>query len=147
MKRFLFLAMMFMPFNLMAAIPQFDTLVDKYADNEAVMTTTIDRDMIALFAGEMVELDMVDKIQVILSEDAKVGQKIVADAKDIAKRAKAEALIDNKALDVDVEVYTIKDGDVITDILAIIAVEDQMGAIVISGRVTLDALSKLIHIV
>ena len=139
--------MMFMPFNLMAAIPQFDTLVDKYADNEAVMTTTIDRDMIALFAGEMEELDMVDKIQVILSEDAKVGQKIVADAKDIAKRAKAEALIDNKALDVDVEVYTIKDGDVITDILAIIAVEDQMGAIVISGRVTLDALSKLIHIV
>ena len=146
MKHFLLVVMMFLPFSVMADIPEFNTLADKYAVNNSVMVTTIDRDMIALFAGEMEELDMVDKILVILAEEPTLGKAIVEESKAIAKRANAERLIDASNDGTDVEVYVLKDGEMITDIIVIIADDNQMGASVISGRIKPENLGKLIQV-
>ena len=92
MRRFLLIIMMLVPFSVMAAIPELNTLLDKYSNNTSVIATVIDRNMMTLFAGEMEGLEAVDSIVVLLSEDATTGDAIIADAKAMAERAKAETL-------------------------------------------------------
>ncbi len=146
MRHFLLVVMMFVPFSLMAAIPEFNTLVDKYANNDTVITTVIDRDMIALFAGEMEGIEDVDSIVVVLSEDPAIGEAIIADAKDIAKRVNAETLVAHSSDDINVEVYMLNEGGVITDIIVIIGDEEQRGVSVISGSMSIDDIGELIQV-
>jgi hypothetical protein len=147
MKRFLLAVMMFVPFNLMAAIPEFNTMADKYGDTESVIVTTIDRDMIQLFASQMEGIEMIDNIVVILSEDQAVGKAIIDEAKSIVLKIKADELLDANNEGTDVEVYTLKEGDMISDIIVIIGDDSQMGVSVISGNISLEDIGKLIQVV
>lgn len=147
MKRFLLAVMMFVPFNLMAAIPEFSTMADKYGDTESVIVTTIDRDMIQLFASQMEGIEMIDNIVVILSEDQAVGKAIIDEAKSIVLKIKADELLDANNEGTDVEVYTLKEGDMISDIIVIIGDDSQMGVSVISGNISLEDIGKLIQVV
>lgn len=147
MKRFLLAVMMFVPFNLMAAIPEFSAMADKYGDTESVIVTTIDRDMIQLFASQMEGIEMIDNIVVILSEDQAVGKAIIDEAKSIVLKIKADELLDANNEGTDVEVYTLKEGDMISDIIVIIGDDSQMGVSVISGNISLEDIGKLIQVV
>lgn len=147
MKRFLLAVMMFVPFNLMAAIPEFSAMADKYGDTESVIVTTIDRDMIQLFASQMEGIEMIDNIVVILSEDQAVGKAIIDEAKSIVLKIKADELLDANNEGTDVEVYTLKEGDMISDIIVIIGDDSQMGVSVISGSISLEDIGKLIQVV
>jgi hypothetical protein len=139
--------MMFVPFNLMAAIPEFSAMADKYGDTESVIVTTIDRDMIQLFASQMEGIEMIDNIVVILSEDQAVGKAIIDEAKSIVLKIKADELLDANNEGTDVEVYTLKEGDMISDIIVIIGDDSQMGVSVISGSISLEDIGKLIQVV
>jgi hypothetical protein len=139
--------MMFVPFNLMAAIPEFSAMADKYGDTESVIVTTIDRDMIQLFASQMEGIEMIDNIVVILSEDQAVGKAIIDEAKSIVLKIKADELLDANNEGTDVEVYTLKEGDMISDIIVIIGDDSQMGVSVISGNISLEDIGKLIQVV
>jgi hypothetical protein len=139
--------MMFVPFNLMAAIPEFSTMADKYGDTESVIVTTIDRDMMQLFASQMEGIEMIDNIVVILSEDQAVGKAIIDEAKSIVLKIKADELLDANNEGTDVEVYTLKEGDMISDIIVIIGDDSQMGVSVISGSISLEDIGKLIQVV
>ena len=147
MKRFLLAMMMLVPFNLMAAIPEFSAMADKYGDSESVIVTTIDRDMMQLFASQMEGVEMIDNIVVILSEDQAVGKAIIDEAKSIVLKIKADELLDANNEGTDVEVYTLKEGDMISDIIVIIGDESQMGVSVISGNISLEDIGKLIQVV
>lgn len=147
MKRFLLAVMMFVPFNLMAAIPEFSAMADKYGDTESVIVTTIDRDMMQLFASQMEGIEMIDNIVVILSEDQAVGKAIIDEAKSIVLKIKADELLDANNEGTDVEVYTLKEGDMISDIIVIIGDDSQMGVSVISGNISLEDIGKLIQVV
>lgn len=146
MKRFLLAVMMFVPFNLMAAIPEFSAMADKYGDTESVIVTTIDRDMMQLFASQMEGIEMIDNIVVILSEDQAVGKAIIDEAKSIVLKIKADELLDASNEGTDVEVYTLKAGDMISDIIVIIGDDSQMGVSVISGNISLEDIGKLIQV-
>ncbi len=146
MKRFLLAVMMFVPFNLMAAIPEFSAMADKYGDTESVVVTTIDRDMMQLFASQMEGIEMIDNIVVILSEDQAVGKAIIDEAKSIVLKIKADELLDANNEGTDVEVYTLKEGDMISDIIVIIGDDSQMGVSVISGNISLEDIGKLIQV-
>ena len=146
MKRFLLAVMMFVPFNLMAAIPEFSAMADKYGDTESVIVTTIDRDMMQLFASQMEGIEMIDNILVILSEDQAVGKAIIDEAKSIVLKIKADELLDANNEGTDVEVYTLKEGDMISDIIVIIGDDSQMGVSVISGNISLEDIGKLIQV-
>ena len=147
MKRFLLAVMMFVPFNLMAAIPEFSAMADKYGDTESVIVTNIDRDMMQLFASQMEGIEMIDNIVVILSEDQAVGKAIIDEAKSIVLKIKADELLDANNEGTDVEVYTLKEGDMISDIIVIIGDDSQMGVSVISGSISLEDIGKLIQVV
>lgn len=146
MKRFLLAVMMFVPFNLMAAIPEFSAMADKYGDTESVIVTNIDRDMMQLFASQMEGIEMIDNIVVILSEDQAVGKAIIDEAKSIVLKIKADELLDANNEGTDVEVYTLKEGDMISDIIVIIGDDSQMGVSVISGNISLEDIGKLIQV-
>lgn len=146
MKRFLLAVMMFVPFNLMAAIPEFSAMADKYGDTESVIVTNIDRDMMQLFASQMEGIEMIDNIVVILSEDQAVGKAIIDEAKSIVLKIKADELLDANNEGTDVEVYTLKEGDMISDIIVIIGDDSQMGVSVISGNMSLEDIGKLIQV-
>ena len=146
MKRFLLAVMMFVPFNLMAAIPEFSAMADKYGDTESVIVTNIDRDMMQLFASQMEGIEMIDNILVILSEDQAVGKAIIDEAKSIVLKIKADELLDANNEGTDVEVYTLKKGDMISDIIVIIGDDSQMGVSVISGNISLEDIGKLIQV-
>lgn len=146
MKRFLLAMMMLVPFNLMAAIPEFSAMADKYGDTESVIVTTIDRDMMQLFASQMEGIEMIDNIVVILSEDQAVGKAIIDEAKSIVLKIKADELLDANNEGTDVEVYTLKEGDMISDIIVIIGDDSQMGVSVISGSISLEDIGKLIQV-
>ncbi len=146
MKRFLLAVMMFVPFNLMAAIPEFSAMADKYGDTESVIVTNIDRDMMQLFASQMEGIEMIDNILVILSEDQAVGKAIIDEAKSIVLKIKADELLDANNEGTDVEVYTLKEGDMISDIIVIIGDDSQMGVSVISGNISLEDIGKLIQV-
>jgi hypothetical protein len=137
---------MFVPFNLMAAIPEFSAMADKYGDTESVIVTTIDRDMMQLFASQMEGIEMIDNIVVILSEDQAVGKAIIDEAKSIVLKIKADELLDANNEGTDVEVYTLKEGDMISDIIVIIGDDSQMGVSVISGNISLEDIGKLIQV-
>ena len=138
--------MMFVPFNLMAAIPEFSAMADKYGDTESVIVTNIDRDMMQLFASQMEGIEMIDNIVVILSEDQAVGKAIIDEAKSIVLKIKADELLDANNEGTDVEVYTLKEGDMISDIIVIIGDDSQMGVSVISGNMSLEDIGKLIQV-
>ena len=138
--------MMFVPFNLMAAIPEFSAMADKYGDAESVIVTNIDRDMMQLFASQMEGIEMIDNILVILSEDQAVGKAIIDEAKSIVLKIKADELLDANNEGTDVEVYTLKEGDMISDIIVIIGDDSQMGVSVISGNISLEDIGKLIQV-
>lgn len=146
MKRFLLAVMMFVPFNLMAAIPEFSAMADKYGDTESVIVTNIDRDMMQLFASQMEGIEMIDNIVVILSEDQAVGKAIIDEAKSMVLKIKADELLDANNEGTDVEVYTLKEGDMISDIIVIIGDDSQMGVSVISGNISLEDIGKLIQV-
>jgi hypothetical protein len=131
----------------MAAIPEFSAMADKYGDTESVIVTTIDRDMMQLFASQMEGIEMVDNIVVILSEDQAVGKAIIDEAKSIVLKIKADELLDANNEGTDVEVYTLKEGDMISDIIVIIGDDSQMGVSVISGSISLEDIGKLIQVV
>jgi hypothetical protein len=131
----------------MAAIPEFNTMADKYGDTESVIVTTIDRDMMQLFASQMEGIEMIDNIVVILSEDQAVGKAIIDEAKSIVLKIKADELLDANNEGTDVEVYTLKEGDMISDIIVIIGDDSQMGVSVISGNISLEDIGKLIQVV
>jgi hypothetical protein len=130
----------------MAAIPEFSAMADKYGDTESVIVTTIDRDMMQLFASQMEGIEMVDNIVVILSEDQAVGKAIIDEAKSIVLKIKADELLDANNEGTDVEVYTLKEGDMISDIIVIIGDDSQMGVSVISGNISLEDIGKLIQV-
>jgi hypothetical protein len=131
----------------MAAIPEFSAMADKYGDTESVIVTTIDRDMMQLFASQMEGIEMIDNIVVILSEDQAVGKAIIDEAKSIVLKIKADELLDANNEGTDVEVYTLKEGDMISDIIVIIGDDSQMGVSVISGSISLEDIGKLIQVV
>lgn len=150
MKRFILLAIMLLPVSLMAQIPQFSKLAEKYDDNEAVTSVNLNKQMMTMFAGENEMIDNLDEIQVILTSDAAIAKKVLDDSKKIVKKIGAEELVSANDDGENFAVYTIKHDGNITNIIVAIdctATDDESGVVVVSGSIPEERLGEAIQIV
>lgn len=146
MKRTILLVMMMLPIMAMAQLPHFSKLNEKYNGQDGVTAMTINKQMIAMFAGGDANFDFVDEIQILLSEDADVANSIVKDAKKAVKKSKVEELVSANDDGATFTVYTREDNDIITHIVIVIENENPSGLIVISGNIPQDKISEIVKI-
>ncbi len=146
MKRTILLVMMMLPIMAMAQLPHFAKLGEKYNGMEGVTAMTVNKQMIAMFAGENADFDFVDEVQILLCEDAGVASNIVKDAKKAVKKSKIEELVSANEDGATFTVYTKSDGDIFTDIVVVVENEDPSGFIVITGDIPQDKISEIVKI-
>lgn len=148
MKRFILLVMMIMPFVAMAEVPGYTKLANKYNTAEGVTAITIDKNMIAMFAGDVDSeaLDSVGKIDILLTEDATLAQNILKDAKSMAKKAKLEQTVSVNDEGSTVTIYMKSANDLVSDILLLIEDEGESGVVLISGEFTEEMVSEIVKI-
>lgn len=138
--------MMMLPIMAMAQLPHFAKLGEKYNGMEGVTAMTVNKQMIAMFAGENADFDFVDEIQILLCEDAGVASNIVKDAKKAVKKSKIEELVSANDDGATFTVYTKSDGDIFTDIVVVVENEDPSGFIVITGDIPQEKISEVVKI-
>ena len=126
----------------MAQLPHFAKLGEKYNGMEGVTAMTVNKQMIAMFAGENADFDFVDEIQILLCEDAGVASNIVKDAKKAVKKSKIEEFVSANEDGATFTVYTKSDGDIFTDIVVVVENEDPSGFIVITGDIPQEKISE-----
>ena len=146
MKRTILLVMMMLPIMAMAQLPHFAKLGEKYNGMEGVTAMTINKQMIAMFAGENADFDFVDEIQILLCEDAGVASNIVKDAKKAVKKSKIEELVSANDDGTTFTIYTKGENDIITNIVIVIENEDPSGFIVITGDIPQEKISEIVKI-
>lgn len=129
-------------------VAQFEKLSEKYADNDAVTTMSIDRNMLAMFAGDNEMLDNIGTVVIILTQDASIADKIVAESNKIIRRIDAEQLIAANHEGQNIAVYTSKDEDIITRIIVTISSggSEESGVIAISCHLPEDMLDQVVKI-
>ncbi len=137
---------MMLPIMAMAQLPHFAKLGEKYNGMEGVTAMTVNKQMIAMFAGENADFDFVDEVQILLCEDAGVASNIVKDAKKAVKKSKIEELVSANEDGATFTVYTKSDGDIFTDIVVVVENEDPSGFIVITGDIPQDKISEIVKI-
>ena len=137
---------MMLPIMAMAQLPHFAKLGEKYNGMEGVTAMTVNKQMIAMFAGENADFDFVDEIQILLCEDAGVAKSIVKDAKKAVKKSKIEELVSANEDGATFTVYTKSDGDIFTDIVVVVENEDPSGFIVITGDIPQEKISEVVKI-
>ena len=138
--------MMMLPIMAMAQLPHFAKLGEKYNGMEGVTAMTVNKQMIAMFAGENADFDFVDEVQILLCEDADVAKSIVKDAKKAVKKSKIEELVSANEDGATFTVYTKGEGDIFTDIVVVVENEDPSGFIVITGDIPQEKISEIVKI-
>jgi hypothetical protein len=138
--------MMMLPIMAMAQLPHFAKLGEKYNGMEGVTAMTVNKQMIAMFAGENADFDFVDEVQILLCEDAGVASNIVKDAKKAVKKSKIEELVSANDDGATFTIYTKSDGDIFTDIVVVVENEDPSGFIVITGDIPQEKISEIVKI-
>ena len=146
MKRTILLVMMMLPIMAMAQLPHFAKLGEKYNGMEGVTAMTVNKQMIAMFAGENADFDLVDEVQILLCEDADVAKSIVKDAKKAVKKSMIEELVSANEVGATFTVYTKSDGDIFTDLVVVVENEDPSGFIVITGDIPQEKISEVVKI-
>ena len=137
---------MMLPIMAMAQLPHFAKLGEKYNGMEGVTAMTVNKQMIAMFAGENADFDFVDEVQILLCEDAGVASNIVKDAKKAVKKSKIEELVSANEDGATFTVYSKSDGDIFTDIVVVVENEDPSGFIVITGDIPQEKISEIVNI-
>ena len=137
---------MMLPIMAMAQLPHFAKLGEKYNGMEGVTAMTVNKQMIAMFAGENADFDFVDEVQILLCEDAGVASNIVKDAKKAVKKSKIEELVSANEDGATFTVYTKSDGDIFTDLVVLVENEDPSGFIVITGDIPQEKISEIVKI-
>lgn len=146
MKHTILLVMMMLPIMAMAQLPHFAKLGEKYNGMEGVTAMTVNKQMIAMFAGENADFDFVDEVQILLCEDAGVASNIVKDAKKAVKKSKIEELVSANDDGATFTIYTKGENDIITNIVIVIENEDPSGFIVITGDIPQEKISEIVKI-
>ena len=146
MKRFILLVMMMLPVMAMAQLPHFAKLNEKYNGLDGVTAMTINKQMIAMFAGGNADFDFVDEVQILLSENADVSSGIVKDAKKAVKKSKVDELISANDDGATFTIYTKSEGDIYTHIVIVVENESPSGFIVITGDIPQEKISEVVKI-
>lgn len=127
---------------------QLEKLGEKYADNDAVTAMSVDRNMLAMFAGDDEMVNYIDDIQIIITQDISIADKIVAEANKIIRRIDAEQLIAANHEGQNIAVYITKEEDIVTSVVVTIISSNSAdsGVLAISCHLPEDMLNQLVKI-
>ena len=146
MKRIIFLMLMALPFSAMAQIPGFTKLMAEYENRDNVTVINIDKNLIAMMGADVDGIENVELIEFIMTEDNGLGEEIIAKTHKIAKKQKAQVLVNHASTEDDITLYTLGGEEEITHIILVICAEGSYGAAVITGNIAVEDIKNLIHV-
>lgn len=149
MKRFILLIMMLMPFVAMAQNEGFGSLVEKYSNRDGVTAMNLDKSSLGMFLDgdeDLKDLENIENIIVIITQDKAIGEELSADAAEVVKVINAESMITTSDEDGTYRIYTTTKGDVVSSIIISIVGNEESGLIVIKGVIPIEKLNDIIHI-
>lgn len=147
MKRIIAAIMLLLPIGASASIPEFSELAAKYDSNEQVTTMVMDKNLLAIVgaAEDNAYIDKIDTIEMIMCDNNSLFSDILKECDKIIKRYNAETMISVAEQDEQINVYAIKDGEKISDIILIINGSASLAA-VISGDVAIEDIGNIIQV-
>lgn len=147
MKRIIAAIMLLLPIGASASIPEFSELAAKYDSNEQVTTMVMDKNLLAIAgaAEGNAYIDKIDTIEMIMCDNNSLFADILKECDKIIKRYNAETMISVAEQDEQINVYAIKDGEKISDIILIINGSASLAA-VISGDVAVEDIGNIIQV-
>ena len=146
MKRIISLMLLVLPLSAMAQIPEFSKLMTEYSTHENVTVINIDKNLIGMMGTDIEGVENVELIEVVMTEDKGLGNKITSATHKIAKKHDAKVMVSHMSTEDNITVYTLGNDDEVTHIILVIGTEDTYGAAVITGNIAVEDIGKLIHV-
>lgn len=148
MKRIIAAIMLLLPIGASASIPEFTELAAKYDSNEQVTTIVVDKNLLAIAGGaeSNAYIDKIDEVEMIMCDNGSLFEEIIKECDAIIKRYNAETMISVTEEEEQINVYAIKNGEKISNIILIINGSSSLAA-VISGDIATNEIGNIIQVV
>lgn len=144
MRRFIALFICLLPFSAMAAIPEMTTLLQEYNNTDDVVITFVNSDMLQAYGGEASE--NIDEMSVLVSENNTLSTTIFNTASEIMATTEATQMVKLNEDNQQVEIYTIKKDDVITDIVVMVHEGKRCVIVITSGTIPEDKINDYVNV-
>mgnify|MGYP003303013415 FL=1 len=144
MRRFIALFICLLPFSAMAAIPEMTALLQEYNNTDDVVITFVNSDMLQAYGGEASE--NIDEMSVLVSENNTLSTTIFNTASEIMATTEATQMVKLNEDNQQVEIYTIKKDDVITDIVVMVHEGKRCVIVITSGTIPEDKINDYVNV-
>ena len=132
----------------MATQPEFDALSRRYTNIEGITVTNIDNNMLTLMASSYTDastLEFIDNILVLISQDKKHGNDIIKRSSKIIKKLKLEPYLSMNDDSTMINIYCVKDGEIVTDLIVQLQDGENGGVVVISGNIPDEMINRIVQ--
>lgn len=144
MRRFIALFICLLPFSAMAAIPEMTALLQEYNNTDDVVITFVNSDMLQAYGGEASE--NIDEMSILVSESHTLSNTIFNTASEIMATTEATQMVKLNEDNQQVEIYTIKKDDVITDIVVMVHEGKRCVIVITSGTIPEDKINDYVNV-
>ena len=128
----------------MAAIPEMTALLQEYNNTDDVVITFVNSDMLQAYGGEASE--NIDEMSVLVSENNTLSTTIFNTASEIMSTTGATQMVKLNEDNQQVEIYTIKKDDVITDIVVMVHEGKRCVIVITSGTIPEDKINDYVNV-
>lgn len=144
MRRIIALFICLLPFSAMAAIPEMTALLQEYNNTDDVVITFVNSDMLQAYGGEASE--NIDEMSVLVSENSTLSTTIFNTASEIMATTEATQMVKLNEDNQQVEIYTISNDDVITDIVVMVHEGKRCVIVITSGTIPEDKINDYVNV-
>lgn len=128
----------------MAAIPEMTALLQEYNNTDDVVITFVNSDMLQAYGGEASE--NIDEMSVLVSENSTLSTTIFNTASEIMATTEATQMVKLNEDNQQVEIYTISNDDVITDIVVMVHEGKRCVIVITSGTIPEDKINDYVNV-
>lgn len=128
----------------MAAIPEMTALLQEYNNTDDVVITFVNSDMLQAYGGEASE--NIDEMSILVSENNTLSTTIFNTASEIMATTEATQMVKLNEDNQQVEIYTIKKDDVITDIVVMVHEGKRCVIVITSGTIPEDKINDYVNV-
>ena len=128
----------------MAAIPEMTALLQEYNNTDDVVITFVNSDMLQAYGGEASE--NIDEMSVLVSENNTLSTTLFNTASEIMATTEATQMVKLNEDNQQVEIYTIKKDDVITDIVVMVHEGKRCVIVITSGTIPEDKINDYVNV-
>lgn len=128
----------------MAAIPEMTVFLQEYNNTDDVVITFVNSDMLQAYGGEASE--NIDEMSILVSENNTLSTTIFNTASEIMATTEATQMVKLNEDNQQVEIYTIKKDDVITDIVVMVHEGKRCVIVITSGTIPEDKINDYVNV-